>query len=66
MGTWRFSSCPRCRCDMFLEKDEDGWYELCLQCSYRKELASIYELEKEPDQREKKKALTGGKPQRGC
>jgi len=28
-------SCPRCHGEMFIENDEDGWYEKCLQCSHR-------------------------------
>lgn len=31
---WKPKSCPRCRGDMFMGNDEDGWYQKCLQCSY--------------------------------
>ena len=27
-------SCPKCRGDLFLDKDEYGWYKECLQCGY--------------------------------
>jgi hypothetical protein len=50
---------------MFLEKDEFGWYEHCLQCSYSQELEGIYEFNKKPTQREKKAVPIGGKPMRG-
>ncbi len=31
---WRFRCCPRCKGDLWIEKDFDGWYERCLQCGY--------------------------------
>ena len=34
MAMWNFKSCPRCQGDMFLDRDQDSWYEECLQCSY--------------------------------
>jgi hypothetical protein len=30
MNKWRYKNCPRCRGDIFLEKDEYGWNEDCL------------------------------------
>jgi len=65
MGWWRINKCPRCQGNMFLEKDEFGWYEHCLQCSYSQELEGIYEFNKKPTQREKKAVPIGGKPMRG-
>ncbi|MFC2010027.1 hypothetical protein ACFLVU_01225 [Chloroflexota bacterium] len=41
MGKWRLKSCPRCGGDMFIERDLDFWYEQCLQCAYRVELAPL-------------------------
>ena len=38
---WKLDSCPRCKGDMFLYEDVDGWYEQCLQCSYRHELKEL-------------------------
>ena len=26
--------CPRCGGNVYLDRDYDGWYERCLQCSY--------------------------------
>lgn len=26
--------CPKCRGNLFLERDLQGWYEGCLQCGY--------------------------------
>jgi len=41
MERWKLKACPRCGGDMFLNKDLDGWYEECLQCSYSEELKSL-------------------------
>jgi hypothetical protein len=41
MVKWRLRSCPRCCGDMFIDWDLDGWYEECLQCSYRCELRDL-------------------------
>jgi len=30
--------CPRCGGNIFLDKDHDGWYYECLQCSYRRDI----------------------------
>lgn len=60
MAIWKFKSCPRCRGDIFLDRDLENWYEQCLQCSYRHELKNIAEFEKEPAQKEKELALAGG------
>ena len=56
---WRFKSCPKCRGDVFLDKDIDGWYEQCLQCSYTQYLDSIFEVREQPTRGERKAALSG-------
>ena len=34
-----FKACPRCRNgDVIREKDIFGWYEMCLQCGFVKDL----------------------------
>jgi len=38
MGKWRISGCPRCGGSLFVDRDMDGWYEQCINCSYRNEL----------------------------
>ena len=48
MAMWKFKGCPRCLGDIFVDKDIDGWYEQCLQCSWRRELKSVGEFEKHP------------------
>ncbi|MFO8101371.1 MAG: hypothetical protein R6U37_04265 [Dehalococcoidia bacterium] len=36
-----FKLCPRCRGDIFLDSDSDGWLLMCLQCGYRKYLGKL-------------------------
>ena len=38
MLRWKLKACPRCRGDLFVDKDQDNWYEQCLQCGDRSEL----------------------------
>lgn len=47
MVMWKFKNCPRCQGDVFIDKDLNGWYEQCLQCSYRRELRDITEFKKQ-------------------
>lgn len=35
---WKLKACTRCGGDLFISRDLDGWFEQCLQCSYRREL----------------------------
>ena len=47
MAWWKLKSCPRCDGDMFVDKEEYGWYEDCIQCGYRRDLIDIVELEQQ-------------------
>jgi hypothetical protein len=38
---WKLKSCSRCGGDLFIDRDIDGWFEQCLQCSYRRELKEL-------------------------
>ena len=38
---WKLKSCSRCGGDLFIDRDMDGWFEQCLQCSYLKELREL-------------------------
>ncbi len=29
---WRLKGCGKCGGDLFLERDDSGWHEKCLQC----------------------------------
>ncbi len=48
MTSWKVRSCTRCGGDVFIEKDLEGWYEQCLQCSHRHELKDLALFEKQP------------------
>jgi len=34
MVMWKAKSCPKCGGDVFLDIDEDVWFDHCLQCGY--------------------------------
>ena len=38
---WKLKSCSRCGGDLFIDRDADGWFEQCLQCSHRRELREL-------------------------
>jgi len=61
MAIWRLKSCPRCRGDMFLDRDNTGWYEECLQCGHLVELEpTSISREQQLADKEKELALAGG------
>jgi hypothetical protein len=33
--------CDRCGGNVFIDKDADGWFTYCLQCSNRRDLRSV-------------------------
>jgi hypothetical protein len=38
MGRWKIKNCLKCGGSTFLDRDMDGWYEQCINCSFRREL----------------------------
>jgi Zn ribbon nucleic-acid-binding protein len=43
--------CPKCRGNLYLDRDYNGWYEECLQCGFIKDLAVVYEHKRQmPEQ----------------
>lgn len=38
---WIFKKCPKCKGDIYAEKDTSGWHMECLQCSYTREQQTI-------------------------
>ncbi len=48
MVMWKFKKCPRCGGDLFMDSDMDGWYEQCLQCSYRHDLEPLAQIKGTP------------------
>jgi hypothetical protein len=45
---WRLKSCPRCKGDMFIDKDGNSWYEECLQCGFSRELVDMVVVNTQP------------------
>jgi len=41
MLNWELKSCKRCGGDIFIDRDADGWFEQCLQCSHRREIFGL-------------------------
>lgn len=39
----KLKGCPRCRGDVYIDSDFDGWFEKCIQCGYRRDLNSRYD-----------------------
>ena len=58
MGTWKLKSCPRCRGDMFIDRDTYGWYEECMQCGFHNELESMVEFSEKLGQTRKAPTLS--------
>ena len=42
---WKLKSCSRCGGDLFVDRDADGWFEQCLQCSHRRELRDVQQTD---------------------
>ncbi len=51
---WKIKGCTRCGGDLFLDRDQYGWQEHCLQCGYRGDLESIAEAKKQMAEGKKK------------
>jgi ssDNA-binding Zn-finger/Zn-ribbon topoisomerase 1 len=43
----KFKSCPKCRGDILLDRDEWGWYEQCIQCGYLRDVPGVVRIEPE-------------------
>ena len=58
---WKLKGCIRCSGDMFVDRDEYGWYEVCLRCGYRSELVIPSKHDRQPAGKGKKRepALAG-------
>ena len=41
----KLKSCPRCKKgDVWVDRDQYGWYEYCIQCGYLRDLIGMVEL----------------------
>ena len=41
MAVWKLKSCPRCNGDLFIQREQDGWYEECLLCGYQRDVSNL-------------------------
>ncbi len=42
MGKLKIHGCTRCnKGEVFIDRDQYGWYECCLQCGYSRDLPDI-------------------------
>lgn len=48
MGKWIKNGCPRCGGSLYIDNDMDGWYEQCINCSFRHELKASGESASRP------------------
>ena len=39
MVMWKSKKCPKCGGDMYIDVDEDVWFDHCLQCGYMRNIA---------------------------
>ena len=59
---WKLKNCPRCGGDVFVDNDNENWFEQCLQCSYRRDMPSIAGTgKKTADQSDKEPVAIGTK-----
>jgi len=53
--------CPRCKGDMFVDRDQYGSYEQCIQCGHMRALVTVVTAEQHPTSWEK-----GERPDMDC
>jgi len=58
---WKLKGCNRCGGDVFMDKDEYGWYQECLQCGHRAELPDIAEPRQKLTSPQKEPVLAGAR-----
>lgn len=42
----RLKGCPKCKGAVLTDRDVYGWYELCIQCGYQRDLQNLKEVPK--------------------
>ena len=56
-GMLMVKACPRCKGDMFVERDRFGWHWQCLQCGHLRDLKVVATAKQHPAQEENEKGL---------
>ncbi|HAS05089.1 MAG TPA: hypothetical protein DCR71_04995 [Dehalococcoidia bacterium] len=41
MVMWKAKKCPKCGGDMYIDVDENIWFDHCLQCGYMKNITEV-------------------------
>jgi hypothetical protein len=54
---WKFKSCPRCKGDLYVDRDSYGCYQGCIQCGYLKDLPDLALFDKQPEEEQQERAL---------
>jgi DNA-directed RNA polymerase subunit M/transcription elongation factor TFIIS len=54
---WKFKSCPRCKGDLYVDRDSYGWYQGCMQCGYLKDLSNLALSSKQPKKEQQERVL---------
>ena len=54
---WKFKSCPRCKGDLYVDRDSYSWYQGCIQCGYLKDLPNLALSCKQPEKEQQEQAL---------
>jgi predicted nucleic acid-binding Zn-ribbon protein len=57
MARWKLKGCIRCGGDLFVDRDEYGWYEGCLRCGYRGDLSIVANSKKQSTEKSREPAL---------
>jgi len=57
MVSCKLKGCPRCGGDIFIDRDQYGWYEYCIQCGYINDTKRSVKLGQHPDRDEKTKRI---------
>ncbi|MEE8414296.1 MAG: hypothetical protein V3R96_07070 [Dehalococcoidales bacterium] len=56
MTRWKLKSCPKCRGDVYIERELGNWYARCLQCGHQQYLSNM-DQKHVPLAKKKSKAL---------
>ncbi|NLE08738.1 MAG: hypothetical protein GX631_05755 [Dehalococcoidales bacterium] len=62
MSRWKLRACPRCKGDIYVERDNEEVYERCLQCGHSRQIAGAYfgkENKREETLQKREKVLSG-------
>ncbi|MFC2004438.1 hypothetical protein ACFLUK_02735 [Chloroflexota bacterium] len=54
---WKLKSCPRCKGDIYVGKESNGWYEQCLQCGYLRNIPTTVEVHQYSSNKEEKELV---------